>query len=60
MWHIWFWWGNLRERDHMKDQDIDEKYYTNLKQFGRKDMGWIDLTQDVTMALRLYKMWVIS
>jgi len=31
MWHIWgrrevyagFWWGNLRERDHLKDPGVD-------------------------------------
>ena len=31
MWHVWrkgevctrFWWGNLRERDHGGDQDVD-------------------------------------
>ena len=31
MWHVWrkgevcttFWWGNLRERDHFGDQDVD-------------------------------------
>jgi len=31
MWHVWgreevcteFWWGNLRERDHWRDPDVD-------------------------------------
>jgi len=23
--HTWFWWGNLRERDHLEDLDIDER-----------------------------------
>jgi hypothetical protein len=31
MWHVWvtegahtgFWWGNLRERDHMEDISVD-------------------------------------
>ena len=30
MWHVWrgevctrFWWGNLRERDHWRDHDVD-------------------------------------
>ena len=39
MWHVWwkgegctrFWWGNLRERDHWGDQDVD----------GRKILRWI-------------------
>ena len=21
--HAWFWWGNLREKDHLEDQGID-------------------------------------
>jgi len=29
--HAWFWWGNLRERDHMEDLDID----------GRTELKWV-------------------
>ena len=25
--HTGFWWGNLRERDHLEDQDREEKLY---------------------------------
>ena len=33
MWHVWgirevhrqFWWGNLRQRDHLKDVGADER-----------------------------------
>jgi hypothetical protein len=33
MWPVWgkgevltgFWWGNLRERDHVEDLDLDER-----------------------------------
>ena len=45
MWHVWgrgdvytgFWWGNLRERDHLKDADID----------GRIMLRWIFRNWDV-------------
>jgi hypothetical protein len=38
MWHVcWrgevytqFWWGNLRERDHLKNLGIDERMILNL------------------------------
>jgi hypothetical protein len=23
--YTWFWWGNLRERDHLEDPGIDER-----------------------------------
>jgi len=55
MWHIWgkrevytgFWWGNLREGDHLEDTGIDGRIL--LRQFFRKwdgVMDWIDLAQD--------------
>jgi hypothetical protein len=27
--HIWFWLGNLKERDHLKDLGIDERIILN-------------------------------
>jgi hypothetical protein len=55
MWHVWetgkvhagFWWGNLRERDHLEDLGIDGR--TLLKWIFKMwdgGMYWIDLTQD--------------
>jgi len=45
--YTWFWWGNLRERDHLEDLGI---YGTRLKWiFRKKDgggMDWINLAQD--------------
>jgi len=43
-----FWWGNLRERDHLGDAGIDGK--DNIKMDLQKvecgDMDWIKLDQD--------------
>ena len=41
-----FWWGNLRERNHLEDPDIDERII--LRWFFRKWDGgeWTDLAQD--------------
>ena len=26
-----FWWGNLRERDYLGDQDVDRRWEDNIK-----------------------------
>jgi hypothetical protein len=47
--HTWFWWGDLRERDHLKDRGIDGRI---LKwTFKKWDGGteWIDQAQDRDM-----------
>jgi hypothetical protein len=44
--HTGFWWGNLRERDHLQDPGVDGKMI--LRWIFRKwDYGseWIDLAQ---------------
>jgi len=38
MWHVWgsgevhtgFWWGQLRERDHLEDLGVDGRQYWNV------------------------------
>ena len=46
--HTGFWWGNLRERDHLEDRSIDEREI--LRWIFRKcvwgGMDWIDMAQD--------------
>jgi hypothetical protein len=55
MWHVWetgevhtgFWWGDLRERDHLEDLGVDVRII--LKWIFKKwDRGidWIDLAHD--------------
>jgi hypothetical protein len=56
MWHIWgrsegctgFWWGNLRERGHWREPDIDGRII--LRWIFRKLEGvvgtWMELAQD--------------
>jgi hypothetical protein len=39
--HAGFWWGNLRERDHLKDLGVDGRII--LKWILEK---WIDLAED--------------
>jgi len=44
--HAGFWWGNLRERDHLEDPDIDGKITELLFRKWDGGMDWIDLARD--------------
>jgi hypothetical protein len=56
MWHVWgrgdvhtgFWWGNLRDGDHLEDPGVDR--WIILKwicdRFAGGELDWIDLAQD--------------
>jgi hypothetical protein len=44
-----FWWGNLRERDHLKDPDVDGKIIKNgFSRRGIGGMDWVDLGEDMS------------
>jgi hypothetical protein len=40
-----FWWGILRERDHLEDPDVDGRINinTDIQEVGCEDMDWIEL-----------------
>jgi hypothetical protein len=46
--HTGFWWGNLRERDHLEDPGIDGMIILNwiFEKWLGEGRHWIDLTQD--------------
>jgi len=46
--HTGFWWGDLRERDHLEDPDVDVENIIKmyLQEVGWGDMNWNDLAQD--------------
>ena len=43
-----FWWGNLRERDHWGDQDVDGRINikTDLQEVQRGCWDWTELAHD--------------
>jgi len=46
--HTAFWWGNLRERDHLGNPGIDGRIILKcfFKKWNGGVMGWIDMAQD--------------
>jgi hypothetical protein len=50
LWHVWvrreinteFWWGYVRERDHLKDVDVDRKITLTLVLSKKRGMAWTD------------------
>ena len=43
-----FWWGNLRERDHLEDPDVDGRIILRwiFRKWDGGGMDWIELAQD--------------
>ena len=55
MWHVWertrlyargFGWGNLKEKDHLKNTSVEVRIKMDLKEIGWRGVDWIYLTQD--------------
>jgi len=54
--HVWgreevytgFWWGNLRERDHLGDPGVDwiGNIKADLQEVGCRNIDWIELAQN--------------
>jgi hypothetical protein len=61
--HTWFWWGDLREGDHLKDPDVDGRIILKWI-FGEMAWGmdWIELAQNrdrwMTLVNAVMNFWV--
>jgi hypothetical protein len=45
--HTGFWWGHLRERDHLEDPSVDGRIILRMifRKFVGRGMDWIELAQ---------------
>jgi hypothetical protein len=44
--HTGFWWGGLREGDHLRDPSVDERIILKCTWKWDGGMNWIELAQD--------------
>ena len=48
--HTWFWWANLKERDHLEDVCVDGRIILgcmfNKCDWGGGGMDWFDVAQN--------------
>jgi hypothetical protein len=45
--HARFWWGNLRERDHLGDPDVGDRIILKwISGSGMRGMDWVELAQN--------------
>ena len=54
--YVGFWWGNLKERDHLGDTGVEGSIYNikmDLQVVGCGVVDWIDLGQDMDRCRHL-------